>query len=162
MGLEPDTTYVLSFDFRIVERLCRGLYVSHYLNPNREDDRGILFVMDDEGCRGTAVSSFTTRKEGLTYLGFALLNFETKFPERFAYGNVVIDNIRIRRLGAWRRDYDNGIVLCNPTSKPVEVKLEKKYRKIRGKQCPEVNDGSIVDFVTLPPYDGLILLRYEK
>jgi hypothetical protein len=70
-----------------------------------------------------------------------------------------MDNLRIRRLGAWRRDYDNGIVLCNPTSKPVRVELERKYRKIRGKQCPEVNDGSAVDAVVIPAFDGLVLLR---
>jgi len=30
------------------------------------------------------------------------------------------------------------------------------------KQCPEINDGTVVDAVTLPPYDGLILLPTKR
>jgi hypothetical protein len=60
--------------------------------------------------------------------------------------------------GVWRRDFDRGIVLVNPTSQTQTVKLEKKYRKILGTQAPDVNDGSLMDEVSLPSQDGIILL----
>jgi hypothetical protein len=39
------------------------------------------------------------------------------------------------------------------------VTLDGSYRHIAGTQDPEVNNGATVTVVTLPPYDGLILLR---
>jgi len=60
--------------------------------------------------------------------------------------------------GIWRRDFDRGIVLCNPTSQTQTVTLEKTYQKIRGTQAPDVNDGSYVNSVTIPSQDGIILL----
>ncbi|TSC84892.1 MAG: Uncharacterized protein G01um101413_276 [Parcubacteria group bacterium Gr01-1014_13] len=59
----------------------------------------------------------------------------------------------------WRRDYQNGIVLVNPTSVPQEVDLNGEYEKITGLRDSSVNDGSVVSQVTLQPRDGLILLR---
>ncbi|MBU2599344.1 putative glycoside hydrolase family 15 protein [bacterium] len=59
----------------------------------------------------------------------------------------------------WRRDFDHGIVLCNPSYKAKFVHLETIYKKIDGQQDRRVNDGSLVSAVTIPPQDGLILLR---
>jgi hypothetical protein len=60
-----------------------------------------------------------------------------------------------------RRDFENGIVLCNLSDSSAEIRLEKQYRKIKGAQAPKVNDGSIVSTVVLPPKDGIILLKHE-
>lgn len=60
--------------------------------------------------------------------------------------------------GLWRRDFDGGIVLSNPTSGAQTINLETTYKKIKGNQAPEVNDGSAVQSATIPSQDGIILL----
>ncbi len=59
----------------------------------------------------------------------------------------------------YRRDYENGLALVNSTDVAVTVNLEGVFRKIKGTQAPTVNDGSLVTAVTIPPKDGLIVLR---
>ncbi|NDJ77514.1 MAG: hypothetical protein GYB65_14775 [Chloroflexi bacterium] len=78
-------------------------------------------------------------------------------------GQVWVDDVRLQAgsLRVWRRDYEGGIVLINVTSTPQTIDLEGTFQKINGTQAPDINDGSRVTEVTLPPYDGLILLRVE-
>jgi hypothetical protein len=64
-----------------------------------------------------------------------------------------------REMDIWERDYENGIVLVNATSKAITISLEGPLRKIKGTQDPTINDGSLVTQVTLQPKDGIILLR---
>jgi len=61
--------------------------------------------------------------------------------------------------GVWRRDFQNGVVLINPTTSAKTLKLEPGLRRLAGHQDPAVNDGSAVDQVTLAPKDGIVLLR---
>ena len=61
--------------------------------------------------------------------------------------------------GVWRRDFQNGVVLVNPTSSAKTVKLEPDLRKLAGNQDPAVNDGSAVGQVTLEAKDGIVLRR---
>ena len=76
-------------------------------------------------------------------------------------GQVWLDGIQLQSdaNNIWRRDYTNGIVLVNPTSSYQTFSLGGEYRKIAGEQSPLVNDGSLVNKVTLQPHDGLILLN---
>jgi len=60
---------------------------------------------------------------------------------------------------AYRRDYANGIALVNPTASAVTVSLGGAFAKIDGVQDRTVNDGALVDSVTLAPRDGVVLLR---
>ena len=59
----------------------------------------------------------------------------------------------------WRRDFENGVVLVNPTIFARTVKLEPGLRRLVGKQDPAINNGSAVGQVTLGPKDGIVLLR---
>jgi hypothetical protein len=59
----------------------------------------------------------------------------------------------------WRRDFQNGVVLVNPTILARTVKLEPGLRRLAGNQEPSVNNGSAVGQVTLGPKDGIVLLR---
>jgi hypothetical protein len=59
----------------------------------------------------------------------------------------------------WRRDFENGIVLVNPTIFARTVKLEPGLRRLAGNQDPAVNNGSAASQVTLGPRDGIVLLR---
>jgi len=61
--------------------------------------------------------------------------------------------------GVWRRDYDNGIALMNPTGSAQSVSLETTYRRIKGTQDPNINNGGTLTGLTLPSQDGIILLR---
>lgn len=59
----------------------------------------------------------------------------------------------------WRREYENGIALVNSTLESRDVDLGGEYEKITGAQDPAVNDGSIVNQVSLQAKDGLVMLR---
>ena len=61
--------------------------------------------------------------------------------------------------GVYRRDFENGIALLNTSDTPREITLERPFQRLRGAQDPETNDGMRVERVTIPPRDGLILLR---
>jgi hypothetical protein len=78
-------------------------------------------------------------------------------------GSVWLDDVRLQvgNREVWRRDYEGGVVLVNATITTQTVPLGGEYLKINGTQAPEVNDGSLVTQVDLPPVDGLILLRSD-
>lgn len=61
--------------------------------------------------------------------------------------------------GVWRRDFQNGVVLVNPTSETRTVTVGSGLRRLAGKQDPAVNNGSAVSQVTVRPKDGLVLRR---
>ncbi|MFA6105270.1 MAG: putative glycoside hydrolase [Patescibacteria group bacterium] len=59
----------------------------------------------------------------------------------------------------WRRDYANGLALVNPTDQSRTIDLGGEYEKLIGTQDKVVNDGSIVDSVTLQSKDGILLYK---
>ena len=61
--------------------------------------------------------------------------------------------------GIWRRDFQNGVVLVNPTTGTRTVNVEPGLRRLAGKQDPGVNNGSAVGQLTLRPKDGIVLRR---
>lgn len=61
--------------------------------------------------------------------------------------------------GVWRRDFERGIVLLNPTTQRVTVELEPGFRRLPGNQDSALNDGNPAASVTLRTKDGMILRR---
>lgn len=61
--------------------------------------------------------------------------------------------------GVWKREYANGIALVNPSSKTQTVELPGEYEKLIGTQDTKTNNGQIVDRVSIPAKDGLVMLR---
>ncbi len=59
----------------------------------------------------------------------------------------------------WRREYEHGTVICNPTDARVTIDLGGTYWLIKGKQVPDINSGKSLDEVTIGPRDGRILLK---
>jgi hypothetical protein len=59
----------------------------------------------------------------------------------------------------WRRDFQRGIVLVNPTAVTKTVTVEPGLRRIAGTQDPAVNNGAAVRQVTLRSKDGIVLRR---
>src|SRR5258706_3802976 len=45
--------------------------------------------------------------------------------------------------GVWRRDFQNGVVLVNPTIVDRTVRVEPGLRRLAGSQDPAVNDGAV-------------------
>ncbi|KKU25789.1 MAG: hypothetical protein UX39_C0019G0009, partial [Candidatus Magasanikbacteria bacterium GW2011_GWA2_46_17] len=72
---------------------------------------------------------------------------------------VSLNNAQRFQEDVWKREYERGIALTNSTGERREVELGAEYEKIRGRQDPTVNDGSITDRVTIQPRDGLIMLK---
>jgi hypothetical protein len=79
-------------------------------------------------------------------------------------GSVWLDDVHLQQgsRDVWRRDYYGGLALVNATLSVQTIPLGGHFRKIAGSQAPQVNDGSLVNEVTIPPLDGLILLRQEN
>ena len=84
-------------------------------------------------------------------------------------GSIAIDSIRLTELagGAFRRDFEGGIALVNPTPEPITLTQAEvagpfartTIRRISGVQDPAVNSGEpVIDGLTIPPADGIILL----
>lgn len=78
-------------------------------------------------------------------------------------GTVWLDDVRLQQGSreVWRRDFQGGVALVNATSQAQVIELGGTFQKIAGTQAA-VNDGSFVTAVTLPPQDGLILLRPQR
>lgn len=60
--------------------------------------------------------------------------------------------------GVWAREYEHGIAIVNSDTVPKRVTLPGTFEKLRGKQDPRTNDGSLVRSLDLPSQDGIILL----
>ncbi|MEK9152547.1 MAG: hypothetical protein AAB692_04220, partial [Patescibacteria group bacterium] len=58
-----------------------------------------------------------------------------------------------------RRDFERGVVIVNATKETKQVALGEELERIHGTQAPHVNNGSIVDTVTIAPEDGAVLLK---
>lgn len=59
----------------------------------------------------------------------------------------------------WRRDYEHGIALVNPSNAALTIDLGNDFEKIIGKQDPYTNNGEITSNVTIPARDGLIMMK---
>jgi len=83
-------------------------------------------------------------------------------------GELFLKDFRIQEGQAelgWKREYENGLVLVNPTNEPqtIEDLGNGVYMKIRGKQDPLHNDGMLVEgCLTVPPKDGYVLVRVKQ
>ena len=76
-------------------------------------------------------------------------------------GDVWFDDVHLQAgaTSVWRRDFQNGIVLVNPTELPLNVPLETTFRRLQGTHAPSVNNGVLSATTTVPARDALFLLR---
>ncbi len=61
----------------------------------------------------------------------------------------------------FRRDFEHGVALSNATAQSRTIQVGSGLRRISGTQDPTVNNGARVTSVTLPPYDGIVLVRED-
>ena len=57
------------------------------------------------------------------------------------------------------REFDSGLVVVNATPSAKTIDLGGQWQRIKGTGQDDVNDGSRISSVTLPPYDAAILVR---
>ena len=76
-------------------------------------------------------------------------------------GDVWFDDVHFQTgaTSVLRRDFDNGIVLANPTELSLNVTLENPFRRLQGLRAPAVNNGVVSATTTIPPRAALFLLR---
>lgn len=77
-----------------------------------------------------------------------------------AAGELWLDDCHFQAgaTAVYRRDFQNGIVLINPSNTPLILPLEREFRKIAGVRDPAVNDGALVTQVTVAAADALFLI----
>ncbi|MFH1291660.1 MAG: putative glycoside hydrolase [bacterium] len=70
-----------------------------------------------------------------------------------------LDNKEEYELGVWKRDFQNGVAVVNPTGQTQDVELGAEYEKIKGNQDPIMNDGMVVSRLSLSSKDGAIMMN---
>ena len=86
-----------------------------------------------------------------------------KFYFGQAAGDVWLDDCHLQAgsTSLYRRDFQNGIVLVNPSSTGLTVPLEHEYRRISGLVDPAANDGALVTQITVPANDARFLIGQD-
>jgi uncharacterized protein (TIGR03437 family) len=156
--LLPGNTYLLTFDWRILQTVDNLVGASISINPAQPLD---VYIAPGHvaGEHGTAHIPFTIAVAGPWSVEIFLLNG----------GVVAIDNVTITQgnVGPWRRDFENGVVLVNPFNQPhtfsttdLSGTLNRTgLHRIAGTQAPLVNNGlPVTGNLTLAPFDAIILL----
>jgi hypothetical protein len=79
-------------------------------------------------------------------------------------GDVWLDDLHLQpgTSSIYRRDFQHGIVLVNPTNLDLVVPLERSFNKIRGLADPATNDGSVARQFAVPANDALFLLGTDQ
>ncbi len=85
--------------------------------------------------------------------------YDTKLGDPSGEAVSVSGQTNFNNNEVWRREYQNGVALVNPSQTDQTVDLGGDYEKIIGKQDPTVNDGSIVDQVVIKARDGIVMRK---
>lgn len=128
-----------------------GLHVSATATDYRMARFGLCSTLLNDGYHfhgtdydgGFWFDEYDNAGAGRGYLGFPI-----EGPQTAAWSS-----------GVYRRRYDKGWALVNPTTAAVTVNLGQSMRKINGTQDATTNNGALVTSVTIPATDGLILLN---
>lgn len=130
--------------------LCSALMTDGYFVNTNNAHKESRWA--DEYAVFEGVSERSLRAKG--YLGNPLGDMYQATDDEISFFDVDEPNDYV-----WRRDFDNGIVLVNPTNGSVNITLETNYNKIQGIYETDFNDGSTVSSITLTSKSGCVLLR---
>ncbi len=103
------------------------------------------------------------RRYVLTFVSDSNQNIPVRFQVGREDAPVWLDSVHVFRGNAnvFRRDFENGIAIANATPSARTIQLGGEFQRISGTQDSSVNNGRTVTSVTIPPYDGLLLVRPE-
>jgi hypothetical protein len=115
---------------------------------------------------GNGYFSYEINTNGHGGLGLMWFDeYDNSGKKRGYLGLPLKDAEKILKAGdgwVWRREFEKGVVICNPTNKKVTIALDDTYYLIEGKQVPEINTGEAVNSIVLKPRDGRILLKEKN
>ncbi len=79
-------------------------------------------------------------------------------------GDVWLDDVHFQSgtQHLYRRDFENGIILLNPSLEILTTSLERPFRRILGVVDPVHNNGTTAATFTLRPSDAIFLLKFEQ
>jgi hypothetical protein len=161
LSLKPQQEYTLEFEVRgddtwryagqIFERVPRMVAIKGITPAQRsgEASASVLAGADWYSCRLSLITP--DKPNGTLALGVS---------EQI--GRTEIKNLRLYQGGCerWQRDFEHGKVLLNMTRRPWTLKVGSGYRRLKGIQCPEVNNGAKVnEVIEVPAWDAVFLVR---
>ncbi len=164
--LVPGKTYDLAATFRVVDFFPQTyaslLTMGIAVDPRVMDVKGRSYAynQDIQGAGQTITMRTQAKVTGVGARAYAY------FGDR---GRVAVDSVRLSEVrgGAFRRDFEGGIALVNPTPQAVTLTQAEiagplartGIRRIAGTQDLVLNSGAAVTTgITIPPADGIILL----
>jgi hypothetical protein len=133
-----NTSFVPNYQrmrFGITTALLGNGYFSYEISTNGHGSLGLMWF--DE---------YDNAGEGRGYLGYPISDAFILFD--FGTDGKV-----------FRRDFEKGIVICNPSEREVITDLNDSYKLIEGVQVPSVNTGEWVTSILVASKDGRILLN---
>jgi hypothetical protein len=100
------------------------------------------------------------RRYQVSFVSMGTGNCQLIFHLSSETGDVWLDDVHLQAgvSSVYRRDFQNGTVLVNPSSDVQTVVLERPYGRIRGTVDPITNDGTWSANLTMPPNDALFLI----
>ncbi|MCF7794807.1 hypothetical protein K9M50_00395 [Patescibacteria group bacterium] len=76
--------------------------------------------------------------------------------------NNLLSSSSQMQSGLWRRNFEKGIAVLNSSSEKKSYFFDKEeFEKLKGEQAPDINNGTIVNYVNLEPKDGVILKKRQ-
>jgi hypothetical protein len=161
LALKPQKEYTLEFDVRgndtwryagqTFERVPRMVAIKG-IGPAQRSGEVSASVLAGASWYPCRMSMITTDKP----------NGALAFGVSEQIGRTEIRNVRLREGGCerWERDFEHGKVLLNMTKRPWKLNIGSGYRRLKGTQCPDVNNGAKVEGVLeVPAWDAVFLLR---
>ena len=74
--------------------------------------------------------------------------------------NLLNPQVNSWQPGLWRRDFKNGVAIVNSSDKVQNFSFTKEeFEKIKGIQAPLINNGLKINYLSLKPRDGIVLLK---
>lgn len=160
--LMPGREYTLEFD-------ARGSDSWHYAGQDFERVPRMLTIRGPFASKSkkekplSVLADSTWRTYKISFIADASATPGPVFGVSEQIGSTDIRNIKLYAGGSerWSREFENGLVLLNMTSRPWHVALPKNvYKRLKGQQAPDVNTGQPVESaIDVPPQDAVFLMK---
>ncbi|RJQ04243.1 MAG: hypothetical protein C4551_10870 [Bacillota bacterium] len=167
VSVEPELSLVMANgeqdDFRLVRfALASTLMFDGYFCYTNSSDGAMPYLSTwwyDEYAVDLQTGQAVKSLEDRGYLGRPMSEaYNARDPGELLAGLLSAGDSRVERE-AWRRDFEHGVVLVNPSSAAITVDLGGEYRRITGRYDPGFNDGATVTSIELEPRSGAVLLN---
>ncbi len=88
--------------------------------------------------------------------------YEFSLGQPQSQANNLLSSSSQIKPGLWRRDFDEGVAVLNSSQEKKSYFFDKEeFERLKGDQAPEINNGTIVNYVNLEPKDAVILKKRQ-